>query len=138
MTIHADLIKYQKFVQTITSEYSDNMPSMIDRMHQIKHDYPHINVSLLFTAGIGLSSETGEFNELLKKCVFQGKELTENVQWQMMRELGDIMWYWISACRALNIDPNEVVAENVKKLQDRYPGGAFDVYDSENRKEGNA
>ena len=46
------------------------------------------------------------------------------------------MWYWINACRALDLDPNEVVAENVRKLEKRYPGGSFDVYYSENRQEG--
>jgi hypothetical protein len=54
----------------------------------------------------------------------------------MMRELGDIAWYWINACRALGYDPNDVIAENVKKLEARYPGGTFDPYYSENRKAG--
>ena len=130
------LNKYSKFVEAVTSKESNDMSSMIDRMYQIKYDYPHINISLLITAGIGLASETGEFNEILKKCIFQGKELAEDTQWHMKRELGDIMWYWVSACRALDIDPNEVIAENVKKLGDRYPDGEFDVWHSENRKEG--
>ena len=46
------------------------------------------------------------------------------------------MWYWINSCRALGLDPNEVVEENVNKLKSRYPGGEFDVFYSENRKEG--
>jgi NTP pyrophosphatase (non-canonical NTP hydrolase) len=65
--------------------------------------------------------------------VFQGKPFNEENRFHMKRELGDIMWYWINACRALNYDPNEVIAENVKKLESRYPGGKFDVYHSENR-----
>ena len=52
------------------------------------------------------------------------------------RELGDIMWYWMNACRSLNLDPNDVIAENVHKLESRYPGGSFDVHYSENREEG--
>jgi NTP pyrophosphatase (non-canonical NTP hydrolase) len=68
--------------------------------------------------------------------LFQGKPLSEETVFHMKRELGDIIWYWINACRALNLDPNEVIAENVRKLQSRYPGGEFDVYHSENRQEG--
>ena len=93
-------------------------------------------MALLLTGAIGLSSEGGEFSEIVKKCIFQGKPLNDDTIFHMKRELGDIMWYWISACRALNLDPNEVIAENVKKLESRYPGGQFDVFYSENRQEG--
>ena len=89
----------------------------------------------MLCGAIGLGSETGEFQEIVKKCVFQGKPLNEETLFHMKRELGDIMWYWVNACRALDLDPNEVVAENVKKLEARYPGGSFSVWHSENRKE---
>ena len=81
-------------------------------------------------------SETGEFCEIPKKMFFQGKPLNEENLFHMKRELGDVMWYWINACRALDLDPNDVIAENVKKLEARYPGGSFDPFYSENRKEG--
>ena len=97
---------------------------------------PDINVPLLITGALGLSSETGEFNEIVKKMLFQGKPLTEENLFHMKRELGDIMWYWTNTCRALRLDPNEVIAENVRKLEARYPGGHFDAFYSENRKEG--
>jgi NTP pyrophosphatase (non-canonical NTP hydrolase) len=87
------------------------------------------------TASIGLASEGGEFSEIVKKMVFQGKPYNEDNRFHMKRELGDIMWYWVNACRALGYDPNDVIAENVKKLESRYPGGKFDVYHSENRME---
>ena len=95
-----------------------------------------VSVTRLLTAGIGLSSETGELNEIIKKIFFQGKELSADNVFHMKRELGDIAWYWIQACIALNLDPNDVIAENVKKLESRYPGGQFDVYYSENRQQG--
>jgi len=95
-----------------------------------------VNIALLMTGSIGLASEGGEFSEIVKKCVFQGKPLNDDTIFHMKRELGDIMWYWINACRALELDPNEVIAENVKKLEARYPGGSFDVHYSENRKDG--
>jgi len=53
----------------------------------------------------------------------------------MKRELGDVIFYWINACRALGIDPNEVIEENVNKLSKRYPNG-FSVERSEKREKG--
>ena len=94
------------------------------------------NISLLLTGAIGIASEGGEFSEIVKKVTFQGKPMDDDTKFHMKRELGDIMWYWINSCRALDLDPNEVIAENVEKLKARYPGGSFDVYYSENRKEG--
>ena len=90
----------------------------------------------LMTGAIGISAEGGEFMEIVKKCVFQGKPMDEDTQFHAKRELGDIMWYWMNSCTALGIDPNDVIAENVKKLEKRYPGGSFDPYYSENRQEG--
>jgi len=90
----------------------------------------------MLTAAIGLASETGEFSEIVKKCLFQGKPMNEETIFHMKRELGDIMWYWIQGCRALNADPNEIISMNVDKLKARYPGGEFDAWYSENRKEG--
>ena len=97
---------------------------------------PDINVPLLLTAALGLAAETGEFCEIPKKMYFQGKPLNEENVFHMKRELGDIMWYWINACRALGFDPNDVIAENVRKLESRYPGGSFDPCYSENRQQG--
>ena len=96
-----------------------------------------VNIALLLTGAIGIASEGGEsLAEIVKKCVFQGKPLNDETVFHAKRELGDIMWYWINSCRALGLDPNEVVEENVNKLKARYPGGEFDVHYSENRKEG--
>ena len=129
-----DLNKYTEFVRAVTSSESNNADDMkkaIDRLEE-----SGVNVPLLLTGAVGISAEGGEFMEIIKKCIFQGKPLDTDTQFHAKRELGDIMWYWVNACRALHIDPNEVIAENVKKLEARYPGGSFDAYYSENRKEG--
>jgi NTP pyrophosphatase (non-canonical NTP hydrolase) len=143
-----DLNKYKQFVEAVTSKPSQDLTEFMNRLDRIDANYesygpdgeymhgPDINVPLLLCGAIGLGSETGEFQEIVKKVVFQGKPLNEESHFHMKRELGDIMWYWINACRALGFDPNDVVAENVKKLEARYPGGKFDVYYSENRKQG--
>lgn len=133
---NVDLNKYQKFVEAVTSNESNNYDYLHRRIEELRNGTPVINPSLLLTAGIGLASEGGEFNEIVKKMFFQGKPLNEENVFHMKRELGDIIWYWINACRALNLDPNEVIAENVKKLESRYPGGSFDVHYSENRQQG--
>jgi NTP pyrophosphatase (non-canonical NTP hydrolase) len=143
-----DLNKYKNFVEAVTSKESQDLTLFMNRLDRLDANYesygadgeymhgPDINVPLLLCGAIGLGSETGEFQEIVKKMVFQGKPLTEETRFHMKRELGDIMWYWVNACRALDLDPNDVVAENVKKLEARYPGGQFDVYYSENRKAG--
>lgn len=130
-----DLNKYKDFVQAVTSEESNSKVAMQNRMEAIEVD-SGVNTALLLTGAIGIASEGGEFSEIVKKCIFQGKPMDTETQFHIKRELGDIIWYWINSCRALGLDPNDVVAENVNKLKARYPGGEFDVYYSENRKEG--
>jgi NTP pyrophosphatase (non-canonical NTP hydrolase) len=143
-----DLNKYQEFVAAVTSETSTNLTAFMDTCDRIDANYeldasdnqmkygPDVNIPLLITACFGLAAESGEFIEVPKKILFQGKALTDDAVYHMKRELGDVMWYWINACRALNLDPNEVIAENIRKLESRYPGGQFDAFYSENRKDG--
>ena len=132
-----DLNKYQEFVEAVTSDESNNSDDMAKAVMRLTTQSPNdVNISLLLTGAVGISAEGGEFMEIVKKCIFQGKPLDEDAQFHAKRELGDIMWYWINSCRALNLDPNEVIAENVRKLEKRYPGGSFDAYYSENRQDG--
>ena len=148
MTNQVDLKKYQEFVQAVTSKESNDLTEFMNRLDRLDANYeaygsdgeymhgPNINVPLLLTGAVGLTAESGELIEIVKKMLFQGKPLNEENLFHMKRELGDIMWYWINTCRALELDPNDVIAENVKKLEARYPGGKFDVFHSENRKSG--
>lgn len=143
MTKHVDLKAYEKFVETVTSEPSNDLTTFMNRLDILDGNYdfvnnihgPEINVPLMLTGAMGLCSEAGELMEIVKKITFQGKPLNIDNHFHMKRELGDIMWYWINMCRALHLDPNDVIAENVEKLKSRYPGGEFNVYQSENRKE---
>jgi NTP pyrophosphatase (non-canonical NTP hydrolase) len=140
MSKQIDLNKYKDFVAAVTSNTSNDLYTFSENAHALELraaiDDIHLNFPLLLTAAIGLSSEGGEFSEIVKKMAFQGKPYNEDTRFHMKRELGDIIWYWINACRALGYDPNDIIAENVKKLEARYPGGAFDPFYSENRKEG--
>ena len=133
--MQVDLNKYQEFVEKVTSLQSNETGGLTSQLEKLEKD-SGVNMALLLTGSIGMASEGGEFAEIVKKCIFQGKPLDDETIFHAKRELGDIIWYWINSCRALGLDPNEVVAENVNKLKARYPGGEFDVHYSENRQDG--
>ena len=125
---------YSDFVTKVTSEPSLEMDALKNSLDDINNN-SSIEVPRLLTAALGLGSETGEFVEIVKKMVLQGKPASDNNIFHMKRELGDIMWYWTTACASLGLDPFEVISENQKKLEARY-GEKFEVERSEVRKEG--
>ena len=128
------LNNYGEFVTKVTSEPSLDQSSLDARMREINSS-SNIESARLLTAALGLGSETGEFVEIVKKIFLQGKPASEENIFHMKRELGDIMWYWATACIALKLDPYEVIKENQDKLEQRY-GEKFEIDRSENRKEG--
>ncbi|MDB2474244.1 nucleoside triphosphate pyrophosphohydrolase family protein [Gammaproteobacteria bacterium] len=125
---------YSDFVTKVTSEPSLEMDALKKSLDDINNN-SSIEVPRLLTAALGLGSETGEFVEIVKKMVLQGKPASDDNIFHMKRELGDIMWYWTTACASLGLDPFEVISENQKKLEARY-GESFKVERSEVRKEG--
>jgi|TARA_R100000742_G_C4278098_1_gene100580 NTP pyrophosphatase (non-canonical NTP hydrolase) len=125
---------YAKFVDTTTSLESKRFLAFIDSASKLEA-CDNINVPRVLTSAIGMLAESGEFTEILKKIVFQGKEFNESERFHMKRELGDILWYWVQGCVALGYTPDQVMDENIKKLEARYPNG-FEVARSEHRKEG--
>ena len=130
-----DLNKYAKFSEELAAIDSKDLDSLIARLRELDSQNM-ANIPLLMTCASGIASEGGEFHEIVKKIIYQRKPLNDDTVFHMKRELGDIAWYWVNACTALGMDPNDVIAENVGKLEARYPGGTFDVHYSENRKEG--
>jgi len=131
MTKQVDFERYQKFVDAVTSDASTDFVALSDRLVEL--DEKGANIERLLTAGVGINAEGGEFLEIIKKMVFQGKPWNEDNREHLIIELGDLMWYVAQACMALDISFEDVVARNVQKLLKRYPEGAFDVYFSENR-----
>ena len=125
---------YAKFVDSTTSNESKKFLAFIDSTSKLEAQ-DNINVPRVMTSAIGMLAESGEFTEVLKKMVFQGKEFNEENRFHMKRELGDILWYWIQGCIALGYTPDEVMDENIKKLEARYPNG-FEVARSETREVG--
>ena len=133
MTKKVDFAKYQNFVDEVTSDASKDFLSLSDRLVEL--DEKGANIERLLTAGVGINAEAGEFLEIVKKMIFQGKPWNEDNRRHLIIELGDIMWYVAQACMALDVSFDEVVSQNVEKLLKRYPEGAFDVFYSENRSE---
>ena len=126
--------RYQEFVSAVTSDASTNFVDFADRIGDL--DRQGANIERLLTSGVGINAEGGEFLEIIKKMVFQGKPWNEDNREHLIIELGDILWYVAQATMALGISFDEVIATNVKKLEKRYPGGEFDVFKSENRAAG--
>ena len=129
-----DLSKYAIFVDGVTSDPSKDYQSFVESLDDLAGQGS--NIHSLLTAAVGVSAEGGEFMEIVKKMVFQGKPWSDHNRKHLVIELGDVMWYVMQACMALNITLDDVIAGNVEKLKKRYPGGEFDVYKSENRLEG--
>ena len=130
-----DTEKYVQFVEGVTSNESLHYASLISRMNNLELE-DDCNVPQLLTAALGLTAESGEFTEIVKKIILQGKPYNEDNVFHMKRELGDICWYIAQACMALDTSFDEILVLNVDKLKKRYSGGEFDVYKSENRAEG--
>ena len=129
-----DPIKYAEFVNAVTSQQSKDHEAFVYRVQELEgQGFP---TERLLTASVGMCAEAGEFTEIVKKIVFQGKPVNEDNLFHLKRELGDIMWYVMQACMGLGTDLNEIIEMNVEKLASRYPDGAFDVHFSENRKAG--
>jgi len=132
MTVNTDA--YLEFVDAVTSEQSKDFEALVYRLQELEgQEFPS---ERLLTAAVGMSAEAGEFTEIVKKIIFQGKPVNDENMFHMKRELGDIMWYVAQACMGLNVSLDEVIEMNVDKLKARYPGGEFSVKHSEVRKEG--
>ena len=129
-----DFKRYEEFVDAVTSDCSKDFVDLSDRLVELNRE--GANIERLTTSGVGLAAESGEFLEIVKKMVFQGKPWNDANREHLIIELGDVMWYVAQACMALDVSFDDVVERNVEKLKARYPGGEFDVHYSENRREG--
>ena len=129
-----DTDAYLKFVSAVTSQPSSDADAFEYRIQELRGE--GFETHRLLTAAVGMSAEAGEFTEVIKKIIFQGKPVNEENLFHLKRELGDIMWYVAQACMGLNVSLDEIIEMNVEKLKARYPGGDFDVHYSENRKKG--
>ena len=128
------LEEYTDFVDKVTSEASKSSDKMRERINYLNSK--DIEMSRLLTAGIGLSGEVGEFNEIIKKIMFQEKAFDEHAHEHMKRELGDILWYVAQACLALKVDLADIINGNKEKLSKRFPQKQFNEKFDANRNAG--
>ena len=128
------LQKYTTFVDGVTSSASKDVQEYVKSILRLAEE--GCDIARLDTAFTGLCSESGEANDLVKKLKFHGKKWSPEIREHLIKELGDVAWYWANACKALDVDPEDVLLQNVKKLEARYPGGKFSIEKSENRKDG--
>jgi NTP pyrophosphatase (non-canonical NTP hydrolase) len=126
--------KYIEFVRQTTSPASSDFAALLARLTELETQ--DADTPRLLTAAFGMSAEAGEFTEIVKKVFLQGKPYNADNVEHLKIELGDILWYAAQACMALDVSFEEVMERNYLKLSARYPEGAFDVYRSENRAEG--
>ena len=129
-----DYNRYLEFVNEVTSPESKDYDAFQERTDALKTK--QADVQRLLTAALGITAEGGEFTEIVKKIVFQGKPYSEDIIDHMKTELGDILWYIGQACIALDTTFDELTLLNVNKLVARYPEEQFSVMRSENRKKG--
>jgi NTP pyrophosphatase (non-canonical NTP hydrolase) len=126
--------KYIEFVRQTTSPASSDFAQLLARLTELETQ--DADTPRLLTAAFGMSAEAGEFTEIVKKVFLQGKPYNADNVEHLKIELGDILWYAAQACMALDVSFEEVMERNYLKLSARYPEGAFSVYKSENRAEG--
>jgi NTP pyrophosphatase (non-canonical NTP hydrolase) len=122
-------LEYAEFVQSVTSDYSKDNMSMLSRMEEMSMA-DGVKTSHLLTAALGLTGEAGEFADHVKKIFFHGKAYDDDRREAMILELGDIMWYVMQACEALEVSLEEVVYDNIDKLSERHPDGFKKDYKS--------
>jgi len=134
MTDERLLLDYTRFVDEVTSDESKDPQAFQDAL-DIIDETSGLPPERLLTAALGITAEGGEFAEIIKKIIFQGKPVDEHTIYHMKRELGDVMWYIAQACIALECSLEDVIYMNIEKLESRYPDG-FDSFRSNNRNEG--
>lgn len=134
MTQQITPTEYANFVTQVTSKPSSDLNVLIARLQELQD--LGANVPQLITASHGISAEAGEFTEIIKKCLYQGKPYNEDNIKHLIIELSDVTFYLQMACTALGVTLDEVRQINFEKLSARYPEGTFTVNRSENRREG--
>ena len=111
--------EYADFVKSTTSAESLRTEVMMDRMFGLQRSNEETQFSQLLTASIGMQAESGEFSEVIKKVIFQGKDWNEEQRFHLKRELGDVLWYISALADDLGVTLEEVAQANVDKLKSR-------------------
>lgn len=74
----------------------------------------------LHQGSVELVLEAAEVLDLIKRLSWRGESLNLD---EMRDELGDVLWCVGKLCRALNLNAEEILERNYKKLLERHPDG---------------
>ena len=119
--------KYGKFVDFVTSEGGKSDKEFAKNFAELSK-LLNGNFSRFDHAVTGLTGEAGEVADIWKKIKFMGLEYNEQTKEKIIKELGDICWYLMTAALALNIPFEEIIDKNIAKLEQRHPHGYSAVY----------
>jgi NTP pyrophosphatase (non-canonical NTP hydrolase) len=81
--------------------------------------YTDHEIMLVWNA-LGLAGEAGEVADTIKKAVFHQHGINRD---ELIKELGDVLWYVAALCSKLDVPMSEVMERNIEKLKKRYPDG---------------
>lgn len=77
-------------------------------------------------ATLGLAGEAGEVADKVKKLIRDSHGiLTPEKKQEMIKELGDVLWYLAACASELGVDLEEVATLNAKKVEDRKNRGVL-------------
>lgn len=127
--------EYSAFVQCMLSEPSKYLNKLVERLKGLD-TIEGCNIPGLMTGSTGLVCEAAELQDIVKKVLYQGKELSPELLLHMKKELGDVAFYFVVMCHAIGTTPTEVIELNVDKISERFCTGEFTIEESETRKDG--
>ena len=131
-----EIKEYSEFVDSMLSAPTKKLNKFVERLEILDQSAEKCNIPSLMAGSTGLVCEAAELKDIVKKVLFQGKELTPELIEHMKKELGDVAFYFVLLCQAINTTPSEVMDMNMEKLSARFAGGGFSVKESETRKPG--
>ena len=77
-------------------------------------------------ATLGLAGEAGEVADKVKKLIRDSNGiLTPDKRKEMIKELGDVLWYLTACASELGVDLEEVAQQNAEKVKDRKVRGVI-------------
>jgi len=98
--------------------------------------YPNAGDDFIYPT-LGLVGEAGEFANKIKKLmrdqqVFKPSEVSAETKQEVLKELGDVLWYVSCIASEFDVELNDVAQYNLGKLRSRQERGTLNG-DGDNR-----
>ena len=118
---------YAAYVDSVTSNTAKDDALFIKHLAELSK-LLHGNYGRLDHAITGLTGEAGEVADVWKKIKYMGLEYNAETKDKLIKELGDVCWYLISAATALDVPLEQIIDANIEKLKARHPHGFSPQY----------